>query len=624
MPIATKINIEIDGETLYRFTDLSIQQGVNNHHSFTLHQPVPREFVEKAIDKTQFYIGKPILITAESSFLKTEGSLLFKGIVTSAEMIRNFGVASYILIKGYSPTILLEGNPHIQSYTDKSIGDITTEVLEKYSKQTLRSRIAAKNTSSLPYTVQYNESDFSFLKRLAQKKGEWFFYNGTELFLGDPNKGNTYNLYYGNNAHSLKIDMKAQPLGFSYLGYEPTSAETQTVSSFEINHQEQGYTRSAFEASKKLYPESGTHLYSQAIGESSAMPHLSDRVQTQTQGNAASLITAHGESDEPGLRIGDKVKITEPAFSPTNNPADGIKEQYFGEYIITQVTHYMDETGKYYNTFEGVPSSVQAPPYTQVLAHPISGTQPATVIDNNDPKGLGRVKVKFAWQREETSPWLRMTNPHAGGGKGMYFIPEKGEEVFIGFEDNNAEKPFVLGAVYNGSESSGYATGGNDFKVIKTRSGHHLTFEELKNITLADAKGNFFHIDSENDTLNITAINTLNINAQHININATQTMNTIVGGNNTTNIGGNETKDIIGASTETVGGIKSLSVGLSMLTTIIGKLTEIIHGDVHSETKKGKNVINSEKGYTNSSNGKLEKHSEDQVNINSANKSKQF
>ena len=498
MPIATKINIEIDGETLYRFTDLSIQQGVNNHHSFTLHQPVPREFVEKAIDKTQFYIGKPILITAESSFLKTEGSLLFKGIVTSAEMVRNFGVASYILIKGYSPTILLEGNPHIQSFTEMSVGDITNLTLDKYSKQVLRSRIAPKNTSSLPYTVQYNESDFSFLKRLAQKKGEWFFYNGSELFLGDPNNGNTYDLHYGSNVHSLKIDMKAQPLGFSYLGYEPTSADTQTISSFELNHQEQGYTRSAFEASKKLYPELGTHLYSQAIGESSAMPHLSDRVQTQTQGNAASLITAHGESDEPGLRIGDKVKITEPAFSPTNNPADGIKQQYFGEYIITQVTHHMDETGKYYNTFEGVPSSVQAPPYTHVLAHPLSGTQPATVTDNNDPKGLGRVKVKFAWQREENSPWLRMTNPHAGSGKGMYFIPEIGEEVLIGFENNNAEKPFVLGAMYNGSESSGYGTSGNDNKVIQSRSGTKIILNDAQgSVFVEDPSGNIWTLDGQ-------------------------------------------------------------------------------------------------------------------------------
>ncbi|MDI9312436.1 MAG: phage baseplate assembly protein V, partial [Limnohabitans sp.] len=484
------------------------------------------------------------------------------------------------------------------------------------------SKLNAKNTSSLPYTVQYNESDFSFLKRLAQKKGEWFFYNGTELFLGDPNKGNTYNLYYGNNVHSLKIDMKAQPLGFSYLGYEPTSAETQTISSFELNHQEQGYTRSAFEASKRLYPESGTHLYSQAIGESSAMTHLSDRVQTQTQGNAASLITLFAESDEPGLRIGDKVKITEPAFSPTNNPADGIKEQYFGEYIITQVTHQLDETGKYFNTFEGVPSSVQAPPYTHVLAHPHSGTQPATVTDNNDPKGLGRVKVKFAWQREETSPWLRMTNPHAGGGKGMYFIPEKGEEVFIGFEDNNAEKPFVLGAMYNGSESSGYATSGNDIKATKTRSG----IETLAN----DAEGSW-KLSTPDDSIielngkryiDITSLagiimNTKEfiLNAETISLNATQSMTENIGGSKATTVGGNKST--------TVGVMNELFVSGNCFTNIKGKKDVFVEGDYKSHTEE-QITLNSQNSVNFNSEDAIEKHSKKEIKLNSADKSNLF
>ncbi|MDI9309433.1 MAG: type VI secretion system Vgr family protein [Limnohabitans sp.] len=592
MPISTKISIEIDGEVLHRFSELTIHQEVNNHHNFTLVQPMPREFVEQAVDKTQFYIGKAILITAESSFLKTQGALHFKGIVTSAEMVRNFGVASYILIKGYSPTILLEGNPHIQSFTEMSIGDITSLMLDKYSKQVLRSRIAPKNTSSLPYTVQYNESDFSFLKRLAQKKGEWFFYNGAELFLGDPNKGNTYDLYYGNNVHSLKIDMKAQPINFTYLGYEPTSADTQTISSFEINHQEQGYTRSAFEASKKLYPETGTHLYSQAIGESRAMPHLSDRVQTQTQGNAASLITAYGESDEPGLRIGDKVKITEPAFSPTNNPADGIKQQYFGEYIITQVTHHLDETGKYFNTFEAVPSSVQAPPYTHVLAHPLSGTQPATVTDNNDPKGLGRVKVKFAWQREENSPWLRMTNPHAGGGKGMYFIPEIGEEVQIAFEDNNAEKPFVLGAMYNGSESSGYATGGNDNKVIQTRSGCKIIINDAqKSIHIEDPSGNTWTMDGQGN-ISVNAPKNMTINVgENLDISVGNNMTTTVGKDNLLTVSGNNTFDIAELH-KLIAKIYNQTIDENKDVTITGDLTETTASTTH-KAKTGDILIQS-------------------------------
>ena len=89
---------------------------------------------------------------------------------------------------------------------------------------------------------------------------------------------------------------------------------------------------------------------------------------------------------------------------------------------------------------------------------------------------MGRVQVQMAWQKYENTqtPWLRMTNPHAGSGKGMYFIPENGEEVLVAFENDNAEKPYIQGAMYNGNETSGYNTAGNDKKVIQTRSGTKL------------------------------------------------------------------------------------------------------------------------------------------------------
>ena len=217
-----------------------------------------------------------------------------------------------------------------------------------------------------------------------------------------------------------------------------------------------------------------------------------------------------------------------------------------------------------------------------------------------------------------------MTNPHAGGGKGMYFIPEIGEEVLIGFENNNAEKPFVLGAVYNGSESSGYGTSGNDIKAIHTRSGHIIKFTEDESIIITDKSGNIIHLDTVGSNISITAPETINITCRNMNINVTENKTINVGSNMSTSVGMNKTNSVGVNQTETIGGMKSLSVGLSMLMTIIGKLTEIIHGDVYSETKKGETHINSDKGYTASSNGKIEKHSEKEIGNNSAEKSKQF
>ncbi|GAL64992.1 phage baseplate assembly protein V [Algibacter lectus] len=56
--------------------------------------------------------------------------------------------------------------------------------------------------------------------------------------------------------------------------------------------------------------------------------------------------------------------------------------------------------------------------------------------------------MQFPWQKPtgETTPWIRVVTPHGGGDKGFHFIPEVGEEVLIGFEGANAERPYMMGS----------------------------------------------------------------------------------------------------------------------------------------------------------------------------------
>jgi len=78
-----------------------------------------------------------------------------------------------------------------------------------------------------------------------------------------------------------------------------------------------------------------------------------------------------------------------------------------------------------------VPASVKAPP-VQSFVEPCCETQSALVTDNYDSRGLGRIRVKFHWMNgNEKSPWLRVTTPHAGDGKGLFVMPEIGEEVIV-------------------------------------------------------------------------------------------------------------------------------------------------------------------------------------------------
>jgi type VI secretion system secreted protein VgrG len=514
MAISTSISIQIGEEKLSRFSKLVINQKINTHHKFSVLQPLPKEFVSQAIDKAQSYIGQAIKIEISPSTMSTLSPFVFNGIITEAQMVRTAGAAGGIIINGYSPTIAMEGTPTTKSYTDKSLADIVKGITDKYTKQKLSPKVSIQNDSAMPYTVQYSESDFGFLARMAQKKGEWFFFDGESLQFGKPTS-KTFSLEYGRSLHSFNIEMRAKSLGFEYVGYDPSASDTQRVNSSEVGYEPQGYSKNMFDASKKLFPDNSTLLYSHALEEGNSRTHLVNRATTQLQSRAADLVTAKGDSDETGLRLGDVVVIQESAFSMTGNPLDGLQEQNFGSYIITDIVHVCDESGTYHNTFDAVPESVLCPPYGNVHSHPSTDSQPAVVIDNNDPAGLGRVQVQFAWQKDEgnNTPWIRMTNPHAGGGKGMYFIPEIGEEVLIAFEAGNAEKPFVLGTMYNGNESSGYNTAGNDQKVIHTRSGTKMIMNDaIGSVFIEDPSGNTWFMDGKGN-ISVNAPKNFTVNA---------------------------------------------------------------------------------------------------------------
>jgi uncharacterized protein involved in type VI secretion and phage assembly len=168
----------------------------------------------------------------------------------------------------------------------------------------------------------------------------------------------------------------------------------------------------------------------------------------------------------------------------------------FGDYTVTAVTHQCNGQGNYSNFFEAIPASIKIPPITG-YSEPRCETQSAVVTDNNDPKGLGRIRVRFRWMREdEKSPWIRVTTPYAGSGKGMFFMPEIKEEVLVGFEGGSAAKPFIIGCVWNGKAKNSSANDSNSTKIIKTKSGLSITLDDgAGSITLSDKKSNTVTLD---------------------------------------------------------------------------------------------------------------------------------
>ncbi|SFC45971.1 bacteriophage T4 gp5 trimerisation domain-containing protein [Kaistella jeonii] len=155
-----------------------------------------------------------------------------------------------------------------------------------------------------------------------------------------------------------------------------------------------------------------------------------------------------------------------------------------------------------------------------------------------------------------------------------------------------------------------------------TRSGHKVVFTEDESIVITDKSGNEIHLDTTGRNINITAPETMTLNCKNMNINVGENMTTSVGMNASEMIGMNNSQTVGMNATQSIGAMKMTSVMGDASMFITGKLTEMIEGDVHSETKQGKTTVNSDKGIETTSNASITRHAQEEVQHNSGEKSK--
>nr|QDF37509.1 phage tail protein [Bradyrhizobium symbiodeficiens] len=180
------------------------------------------------------------------------------------------------------------------------------------------------------------------------------------------------------------------------------------------------------------------------------------------------------------------------------------------------------------------------------------GVAIAVVCENRDDSGQGRVRVTYPWHvTPHQSHWARIASPMAGKKRGLYLMPEIGDEVLVAFERGDVRFPYVLGSLWNGKEQAPQTNGDgrNDIRMLQTRSGHKLTFDdgargvvrlELSDgkklefddqgIKLDDGNGNSLIIQSTGGQMTIKAATKLSISAPTVEINASLSLNATAGG----------------------------------------------------------------------------------------------
>lgn len=492
------------GDTVYYLSNYQLSQSMLSPMtlSFTMVKKNVAEEDEKDVkyDVCKQVIGLDVEMTVKTKYSdepSAEASeFSFKGLITGVSASRGTGGTPSIYVTASSYDYLLDGAPNCRSFENKTLQEIVETVTG--SIKDLKVHISPRLKTPIPYIVQYNQTDYDFLSSLARRFGEWMYHDGTQFIFGEivpPSESVVKMRYPSGNVFSHGIDLHLRDMNIMHVTSDlysygekgivkQTDEGTAERKTHELNDATWERVRTLYTQQNIYYPHLGG-AFDNGTEEGTADLMLNS-IKVESRGKRAQMFISNGSSKVAKLFLGQQFQIEDGVENISTDK--GEIDQH--PLMILSVSHTFNLDQSYENTFEALPPSCDYPPYSTADVFSRAFPQRATVVDNQDPMGLGRVRVQFPWQKVQESdeshmwtPWIRVSQSYGGFSKGSQFISEVGEEVMVGFEMDNIERPYVIGALFNGTGdpdpewmakvASGTA---NNIKAIRTRNGHTIQF----------------------------------------------------------------------------------------------------------------------------------------------------
>ena len=571
--------IELDGSK-FRLDNFAFSQQLlaPNTLSFSMYKDPLEDISETQFTVCSSIIGKPVMLMLQTDPMEQEiptfsdggkmKEIEFKGLIISAA--GNRSETQYrVDVEAVGWEALLNNNPSCKSYEEKNLQEIAEDVLTDCGE--LDFEVKPRYADVIPYTLQYNETHYQFLCRLACRYGEWLFSNGKKLIFGKMPEGESVTLFYpSKDIPSYNIRMQTRHVPFKLISnsyqendYKMKEGKDEMVTFYNKLNE------SVYNASADIFQkETFQNLHYGGYAEEDSREKILDlAAKTQGRGAKAGMLIYEGQTYCSKLNIGNKLIIQDNYITDeiTNSKSDVSQD----EIIIIGVVHHFSSDERYSNHFRGIPATCDYPPYFDPQAYPHCPPCRARVHDTEDPKKLGRIRVQFDWQIEQewdmVSPWLRIVQPYGGLDKGANIVPEVNEEVLVSFEGGNGERPYVSGTFFNGKDhpDEKWYPGENEVKALRTRNGHTIEVHDKGKggyIKIYDNKKNNYVITFSTDrklirlqssgNIELDAANDIIMHAgRNIDIQADKDMYENVGENHETNTLGDDKNKVIGRFT---------------------------------------------------------------------------
>lgn len=492
------LKITMEGTECLSFINFRLNQCIKGHHSFelSLHHNALGKSETYQMAHTQELLGKRILVRFHLKNSRENLERDFIGLITEVSFEQKQGNHGDIILRGYSPTILLDKAPHIQSFGGSnplSLHAIVQAVLEEGYAQKGKYNYAVQSHRqvNLSYSCQYNETAYNYLARMAEAYGEQFFYDGEVLHFGDfPLAESTIPLTYGRDIDHVKVSLSAQHVNRDLYGYNSLDNERLSAIGNTKLVAKGTLAKVAYEKSQRIFTAPSVQV---APIKASTNQDITQAQKGLIASEGMNAFVVSGTTTVPFLYPGCKIEL-----HVLQSP--GKESHYFTKLMITSIKHEVDALGTYKGYFEAVDADTGFIPRIH-FDTPVIEQQIATVVNNEDPKSKGRVQVRFDWQKvDENTAFIRVVTPDAGSSavvdknRGFVTVPEVGDQVIVGFINQHPDRPVVMGSLFHGVASAG---GGirNSIKSWSSKSGHIIEFNDEGGIKIVDKNKNFIELD---------------------------------------------------------------------------------------------------------------------------------
>lgn len=427
------------------------------------------------VDDATFDIGKEIEIDAFGEGQQPKP--IFYGEITAVEMdFSAIGVPTLIV------RALAFSHRLTRTRQRRSFAQVTdSDIVSKLAGEAGLSADADSTANVYDWVFQNNQTDWDFLQDRARRNSFWLYAWNKTLSFKKIKEATSADVAveWGNDLRSFRPSLNAgsQVTEVQVRGWDRKKKQTiigqnsSPKSAPTIGAKTAKAAGASFSnASKMTVVDKPT--FSQGEADKIAQSVFDDI--------AGEYVEADGLTfGNPNLLAGKTIEVK------------GVGQRFSGKYFVTSTTHTYTAAEGYTTQFSingKRPGNLLALLENESKAVPVQAAATivvAIVTNINDPEDMARVKVKYPTITEDDeSFWAPVAMPMAGPGRGFQYIPEVNDEVLVAFENGDIHRPYVIGALWNGSDKPPMKTSEyvKDSKIIrrltKTRIGHTMDFDD--------------------------------------------------------------------------------------------------------------------------------------------------